>query len=191
MIAMNFCDYKWDLNVEVCPCDVHFNEWTEMQRLAGKTIYHFGTGMHHTVGIRQAENGSGNSVFAITAAKQEYDSYIELATQKPAVAKSYLVYFGDIYLSNPMLLPNVDIATMFHLCEFVQPNTNSPDYGGLTDRGLLDLITSKVRPGGHILFYMKSFAFDEAEVIVADWARTGEVERIGEYKTLLVYRRRG
>lgn len=190
MLKMNLYEDNWDLHVDVCPCDVQFNEWVESQRLTGKVIYHFGTGTHHVVGIGQAESGAGNKVFAITASRGEYDSYIDLVTEKAPVAKSYLAYFGDIYLSDPALLPDFDIVTMFHLCEFTKYNTSSDEYGGLSDRALLDAMTAKLRPGGHILFYLKSFAFDEAEAIVAGWAKAAAVEHVGEYKTLLVYRKR-
>jgi len=190
MLKMNIWDGEWDLDVEVCPCDVHFNDWIEAQKLTGKTIYHFGTGTHHVVGIRQAENGSGNKVFAITASKGEYDSYIALVSEQPHVAKSYLAYFGDIYLTEPALLPDFDVVTMVHLCEFSQPNTGSADYGGRTDRTLLDLMTGKLRSGGYMLFYLNSMGFEDAEGVIADWAKASAVERIGEYKTLLVYRKR-
>ena len=79
MLKMNYWGQKWDLHVDICPCDVHFNEWVEAQKLTGKTIYHFGTGTHHVVGLRQAE--LGNAVFAITASKEEYDAYVALVTE--------------------------------------------------------------------------------------------------------------
>src|SRR5436190_1399979 len=120
MLKMNFWDAEWPLIVEVCPCDVHFNEWVAKQKLKGKTIYHFGTGTHHVVGIEQARRN--NRVFAITASKQEYEAYVKLVTENAPVAKNYLAYFGDIYLSNPALLPELDVVTLFHLCEFWQPS---------------------------------------------------------------------
>jgi len=189
MLKMNYWTDQWDLDVEVCPCDVHFNDWIAAEKLTGKVIYHFGTGTHHVVGVGQAESGSGNKVFAITASKGEYESYIDLVTENARVAKSYIAYFGDIYLTDAALLPEFDIVTMFHLCEFTYPNTDSSDYGGLTDRALLDLMTGKLRRGGHVLFYTRSMAFERAEPIIADWARAGGVERVGEFKTLLVYRK--
>jgi hypothetical protein len=190
MLSMNFWDAEWDLDVDVCPCDVHFNEWIAAQNLTSKIIYHFGTGTHHVVGIGQAENGSGNKVLAVTASKGEYDAYVDLVTKDAAVARAYVAYFGDIYLTDCTLLPDFDIVTMFHLCEFTYPNTDSTDYGGLTDRGLLDVMTGKLRPGGYALFYTGSIAFDRAEQVIADWAKGSAVERVGEFKTLLVYRKR-
>ena len=64
----------------VCPCDVHFNDWVAKQKLKNKTIYHFGTGTHHVVGIKQAARK--NRVLGITASKEEYEAYIELVTDQ-------------------------------------------------------------------------------------------------------------
>ena len=190
MLKMNYWNDKWDMQFEVCPCDVHFNDWIAHKKLKNKLIYHFGTGTHHVIGIKQAQNRSGNVVFAITASKGEYESYIELVAKNAQVSKSYLAYFGDIYLTNPRLLPEFDVVTMFHLCEFYAPNTTSKSYGGLTDAKLLDLFTKKTKPGGYILFYTRSKDFNLAEPIVAKWAKTRPVRRVGEFKTLLVYQKK-
>jgi hypothetical protein len=192
MLKMNYwMNNRWDLREDDCPCDVHFNQWLEGQALTNKSIYHFGTGTHHVVGVTQAENGSGNVVFAITASKGEYDAYLKLVTEHAKIAKSYLAYFGDIYLSNPRLLPEFDVITMFHLCEYFRQNTASAEYGGLTDRELLDLFTDRTRPGGHILFYRRSGASEKARAVIADWEQASGVARAGEFKTLLIYRKRG
>jgi hypothetical protein len=188
MLKMNYWTDKWDLHEDVCPCDVQFNDWTDAERIGSKAIYHFGTGTHHVVGIRQAERG--NVVYGITASIEEYEAYIKLVTENAKVAKHYLVYFGDIYLTNPKLLPEFDVVTMFHLCEFFFPNTASAEYGGMTDRQLLDLFTDKTRPGGHILFYLRSAAYDRAKGVIAQWEKERPVERVGEFKLLLVYRKR-
>jgi hypothetical protein len=188
MQKMNYWPDKWDLHVDICPCDVHFNAWTDAAKIAGKTIYHFGTGTHHVVGVHQAERG--NLVFAITASKEEYDAYLALITENASVARSYLAYFGDIYLSNPRLLPDFDVVTLFHLCEFAYPNTASAEYGGMTDRGLLDLFAAKTRPGGHILFYRRSNAWDKAQALLPAWEKEQPVERIDDFETLVVYRKR-
>src|SRR5438270_2670451 len=116
MSKMNYSQQAWDLDSDCCSCDLQFNDWVDANRITGKTIYHFGTGTHHVVGLRQAE--LGNAVFAITASKEEYDSYVALVTGNSWVAKSYLAYFGDVYLSNTVLLPAFDVVTLFHLCEF-------------------------------------------------------------------------
>jgi hypothetical protein len=188
MIEMNYWQGKhWDMQDDLCPCDNHFNEWIEAEGIRGQSIYHLGTGTHHVVGLRQSE--LGNRVFAITASKEEYDAYIKLVTENVRVAKNYLCYFGDIYLSNAVLLPEFDVVTLFHLCEFFYPNTAGKDYGGLTDRGVLDLLTKRTRRNGYILFYTKSMSFETAAPIIEDWETACAVERLREFKTLLVYRK--
>ena len=111
MLKMNFWDAKWDLDEAQCPCDIHFNEWIETNKITGKTIYHFGTGTHHIVGLTQAANGSNNLVFAITASTVEYDTYIKLALERPQVVKNYLAYFGDVYLTNPVSYTHLTLPT--------------------------------------------------------------------------------
>ena len=188
MLKMNFWDAKWDLDEAQCPCDIHFNQWIEANKIAGKTIYHFGTGTHHIVGLTQAANGANNAVFAITASTVEYDAYIRLANERPQLMKSYLAYFGDIYLTNARLIPALDIATMFHAGEYIGANTTSPEYGGMDDLGLTRILVGQMRPGGHVLFYTGSFAFDKAEAIVETLGREKKLERAETFKSLLVCR---
>jgi hypothetical protein len=78
---------------------------------------------------------------------------------------------------------------MVHLCEFFYPNTASAEYGGIDDRGVLDLFTAKTKPGGYILFYTKSIGFEKARPIVAAWEKQARVTRVGAFKTLAVYRK--
>jgi hypothetical protein len=189
MASLNYWTDKWDLHVDICPCDVHVNDWIAERRLADSLIYHFGTGTHHVVGREQATNGSGNAVFGITASIEEYEAYIKLASENSRIAKHYVAYFGDIYLTHPRLLPDFDVVTMVHLCEFFFPNTASAEYGGLDDRGVLDLFTAKTKPGGHILFYTRSIAFEKAKPILAQWEKEANVTREADFKTLAVYRK--
>jgi hypothetical protein len=191
MLKMNFWDAKWDLDEAQCPCDVHFNDWIETNKITGKTIYHFGTGMHHIVGLTQAANGSNNAVFAITASTIEYSQYIKLALEQPQILKSYLAYFGDTYLTNPRLLPELDIATMFHAGEYIGANTTTPEYGGIDDLGVTRLLLGRMRPGGHVLFFTGSFAFDKAEAMVARLEGEKKLAREGTFKSLLVCRKVG
>lgn len=186
---LHFWDAVWDLRVAECPCDVHFCDWLEKQSIENASIFHFGTGSHHVVGIRTAENGSNNCVLGITASPGEYDAFVKLAIERPEVEKTYKVFFGDIYQLEPRLLPEFDVVTLFHLCEF--RNERNDLYGALTDRQVADMLTEKTRKGGHILFYTKSFAFDTAESkVIAEWEKEAGVERVGMYETLLVYRKK-
>ena len=184
---LHFWDAVWDLQIEQCPCDVHFCTWLEEQKITNASIFHFGTGSHHIVGIRTAENGSNNCVLGITASPGEYDAFVKLAIDRPDVEKTYKSFFGDIYQLEDRLLPTFDVVTLFHLCEF--RNERNDLYGALTDRGVTDLLTAHTRSGGYILFYTKSFAFDTAEKVIAEWEKEQGVERVGVYETLLVYRK--
>ncbi len=185
---LNTWDAFWGLRIAECPCDVHFVEWLEAQSITGKTIYHFGSGGHHYVGIRCAEPELGNAVLSITASPKEYDAFVKVATEHPALTKTYSCYFGDIYTSNRALLPRFDVVTLFHSCEFRSEKNDA--YGALTDLEVMQLFTDQTDVGGHILFYTGSFAFDRAEPIIAQWEKTRNVEKIGMFKTLLVYAKR-
>jgi len=189
MLKMNLWDAKWDLDEAQCPCDIHFNQWIDANKIAGKTIYHFGTGTHHIVGLTQAANGSDNVVFGITASIVEYEAYIKLANERPQLSKSYLAYFGDIYLTNARLLPSLDIATMFHAGEYIGANTTTPEYGGVDDLGVARILHGRMRPGGYFLFYTGSFAFDKADALAKVLEQEGKLERVGTFKTLLVCRK--
>ena len=191
---LNFWDDRWDLRVEDCPCDVHFIDWLDHHRITDAAIYHFGSGGHHHVGIECAAPQRRNSVLAITAAPQEHQAYVELAIARPEVLRWYNVVFGDIYLLNPRLLPAFDVVTLFHLCEFRGEKTDA--YRGLTDLEVASLLTDRTRPGGHILFFTTSFAFDwdgpmSAKRVIAQWEKERPVERVGTFKSLLVYRKVG
>jgi hypothetical protein len=190
-VKMNFWDAKWDLDEAQCPCDIHLNDWIDREKLAGKAIYHFGTGKHHVVGIQQATNGSDNVVFGITASPEEYEAYIRLVTERPQLSKSYLCYFGDIYLTNARMLPAFDIVALFHLGEFIQDSTTSPEYGGLSDLALTRLLLAQTRPGGHVLIFSGSFAHDKAEAVAAELERAKELAFVEDYKSLKVYRKVG
>ena len=186
---LHFWDAVWDLQVETCPCDVHFCDWIEKQGITDASIFHFGTGSHHIVGIRQAENHSNNCVYGITASPGEYDTFVKLAIDRPEVEKTYKAFFGDIYQLEERLLPQFDVVSLFHLCEF--RNERNDLYGALTDREVTDMLTHKTRSGGYILFYTKSFAFDTAEsTVIQQWEKESSVEKVGMYETLLVYRKK-
>lgn len=186
--VMNTWDVYWGLRVAECPCDVHFVEWLEDNEVRGKTIYHMGSGGHHYVGIRCAEPALDNAVLSITASTPEYEAFIKLAKEQPALLHHYSCYFGDIYTSNPTLLPEFDVVTLFHACEF--RNEKNDAYGALTDLQVMEMFVDRLRPGGHILFYTGSFAFEPARPLIEKLETTRPVEKVGLFKTLLVYRKK-
>ena len=54
--------------------------------------------------------------------------------------------------------------------------------------------TDRTRIGGHILFFPSSYAYDRADHsakdVVAEWEKQRDVERVGMFESLLVYRKR-
>lgn len=188
-----YLDYNWALDVKSCPCDVQFVEWLDDRAINDATIFHFGTGHHHYVGIECAKQSRRNSVLGITAAPGEHGSFIELVTEQPELLRYYNVMFGDIYLLNDSLLPTFDVVTLFHLCEF--RNWQHDSYGAMTDLEVATLLTDHVRPGGHILFYEGSLAFEWPDLgtraIIDQWRNERNVELAGKFKTLIVFRKSG
>jgi hypothetical protein len=188
---LNIWDDHWDFRPEDCPCDVDFVAWLDETGTRDAAIYHFGTGGHHHVGIECAKPERRNHVYSITAAPREYDAFVQLAMQRPEVLRFYNAVFGDIYLTNERLLPEFDVVTLFHLCEFRGEQNDS--YGALTDLEVTRILTRRLKPGGHMLFFPRSFAWKRADRsavdVVAAWEAEGGVERIGEFRSLLVYRK--
>jgi hypothetical protein len=176
----------WPLDEKQCPCDVHFTRYLAGSGLKGQRIFHLGTGDHHHVGLQAPANG--HAVLGITASEDEYRTYIRLAVENPHLGKFYKVLFSDIYQTNPHLLPPVfDIVTMFHLCEFWF-ESNAP-YAAMNDAGVLTLLSERVRPGGLVLFYTGSFAYDAAARLIPDWqAAQGFTEENG-FETLRIFRK--
>jgi len=186
---LNIHTETWHLNVDCCPCDVHFNDFVDVMGIRNAAIFHFGTGAHHVVGIAAAEGGRNNSVLAITASIGEHDSYVRLIVEHPEIGRAYKVYFGDIYQLEGRLLPDLDLVTLFHLCEFRTKVQDS--YGALTDLELAQVLTDKLIPGGRLLFYTGSFAFDAARSVIARLERKRPIVREPDFKTLRVYRKAG
>ena len=118
MNKMNFYHGGWGLDVDVCPCDVHFTEFVAEKKIRDGSLFHFGTGTHHHVGVTSAENGSNNAVLAITASVEEIDAYTKLALERPEVTRTYKAFFGDIYLLEKRLLPQFDAVCLPHVSEF-------------------------------------------------------------------------
>ncbi len=185
---LHFWQENWGFRIAECPCDLHMTEYLADHKVTDKTIYHFGTGDHHHVGISQVENGSRNSVLGITASTGEYESFVQLVIKRPELLRWYNALFGDIYMINRHLLPDLDIVSLFHLCEFRSEKNDK--YDALTDAEVLNMLTDKLRPGGLMMFYPGSYAWVKAEPIVKEWEKQPTIEFVEKYKTLLVYRKR-
>lgn len=186
-MALNIWDVNWFLDETQCPCDVHFLEYLEQEKTTGATIFHFGTGGHHVVGIRTAENGSDNAVLGITASPQEYNDYVKLVIARPEVGRIYKAVFGDIYQLDARLLPEFDFVTLFHTGEF--RTEKNDEYGALTDLEVAELLLGKLRAGGRMLFFSGSFAYDKAEAVAAELVGRKLIQAAPDYKTLKIYRK--
>jgi hypothetical protein len=188
MGKLNYYNDTWSLDEAQCPCDLHFLEYLKQRQARNAAIFHFGTGNHHIVGLKAAEDGANNAVLGITASPEEYDDYVELLIKNPRLGHSYKAYFGDIYQLDPRLLPEFDFVTLFHVGEFRTPDNDR--YGALTDLEMTLLLADKVKPGGEILFYTGSYAYDKAEAVAAELVKTRRFAPSADYKTLKVYRKR-
>lgn len=187
MARLNYYEIGWYLDEAQCPCDVHFVKWLETEGLRDRTIFHFGTGEHHTVGIRCHEAGKGNAVFGITASPREHDFYEQLVIERPEVGHSYKVLFGDIYQLDARLLPEFDIVSLFHVGEF--RNEKNDAYGALTDDQMVRLLVGRLKGAKLVLFYSGSYAFDVARGIVDALVAEGVLEPAGSFESLRVFRR--
>ena len=128
---LNSWNSAWTLDPHQCPCDLDFLDYLAGNTITGRDIFHMGTGVHHIVGLRLAENGAGNQVLGITASRAEYSAYVDLLIDNPKLGFSYKVYFGDIYQIDKRLLPPLDYATLFHCGEYRSKENDA--YGAITD----------------------------------------------------------
>ncbi|HEY1243811.1 MAG TPA: hypothetical protein VGF29_03175 [Hyphomicrobiaceae bacterium] len=186
MGKLNYFNGTWSLDEAQCPCDVHFLEYLNEKRVRNAAIFHFGTGNHHIVGLKAAEDN--NAVLSITASPHEYDDYVELLIRNPRLGHTYKAYFGDIYQLDGRLLPEFDYVTLFHVGEFRTPDNDS--YGALTDLEMTLVLADKVKPGGEILFYSGSFAYDKAQACAAELVSVRPFAAEADFKSLRVYRKR-
>jgi hypothetical protein len=188
MTKLNYWDATWSLDEAQCPCDLHFVEYLAQKGASNAVIFHFGTGNHHIVGLKMAENGSNCAVLGITASPQEYDDYVELLIKNPRLGHTYKAYFGDIYQLDARLLPPFDYVSLFHVGEFRTPENDA--YGALTDLEMTLMLADKIKPGGEVLFYSGSFAYDKAEAVGKELVRQRAFEPAADYKSLRIFRKR-
>jgi hypothetical protein len=177
---LNVSQDSWPLRVDLCPCDTDFVAWLKARKVAGKACFHFGTGSHHIVGIENAKFAKPNQVLGVTASRGEYDAYIDLVTADPRLAVSYKAMFLDIYTLDARGLPDFDIVTLFHLCEFHDPVRSA--YAPLDDRKLLQLFLGKLKAQGRIGFYLGSNGRDAMLRLVDKFIAAGRLaiaERVG------------
>jgi len=182
---MHFVHYSWPLRPGKCPCDVDFCEYLRERNIGGRSVFHFGTGGHHIVGLENARAASPNEVLALTLAPNEHAAYVKRVIRNPALGKHYKVLFADIYSLSPGSLPVFDIVTLFHLCEFSGASTAGQR---LTDAEVLRLFLSRLAPQGLILFYPGSYGFPRLAPLLAQEVAAGRMSLVENYRSLVVYR---
>lgn len=175
----------WVLDLEHCPCDSDLIEYLKQEEIAGQSIFHFGTGVHHLVGLENHKFDRPNQILGITASRLEHQSYAEAVIKDSSLARHYKVLFSDIYLLTAEILPMFDVVTLFHLCEFYLPENAAQLHQ--TDESLVQLFLDKLNPGGRLMFYTGSVAFQKAALIVESFVKAGKLKQIAQYKTLLIY----
>ncbi len=185
---LNYWNATWSLDEKQCPCDIHFCDYLEEKKITGKTIFHFGTGNHHIMGLRNARSGADNAILGITASPDEYQAYIKLLIENPTLGATYKAYFGDIYQLDRRLLPELDFVTLFHCGEY--RTEHNDNYGALTDTQMIMMCADRLKSGGEIHFYTGSFAYDKTFEAGAEMMRSGRYDDAGQYKTLKIYRKR-
>ena len=183
---MRFIHYSWPLRPGVCPCDIHFCDYLQERNIRGKAIFHFGTGGHHLVGLRNRFDGLANDVLGLTVSPREHARYVARVVRDPSLGRSYKVLFADIYSLSASCLPEFDVVTLFHLCEFV------PGDGGghrTSDCEVLRLFCSRLLPGGLLVFYPGSYGYPQAAPFIAQAAADGHLAFVEDYyKSLAVFR---
>jgi hypothetical protein len=181
---MHFVHYSWPLRPAMCPCDVHFCEYLRERAIGGKSVFHFGTGGHHIVGMENDNARAPNEILALTLSPHEHAGYVKRVIRKPALGKHYKVLFGDIYSLSAEVLPVFDIVTLFHLCEFSAAGEAGQRLG---DAEVLRLFRSKLKPRGIMLFYPGSYGFARLAPLLAQEVAAGRMSLVEKYKSLVVY----
>jgi hypothetical protein len=181
---MPFVPYSWSLNARQCPCDVHFCEFLEEREIRGRSIFHFGSGGHHLVGVRNRRGGLNNDILAVTLSPREHASYVSRVIRERQIGVHYKVLFADIYTLSMNSLPAFDVVTLFHLCEF----TPESGAGRASDETVLRRFCSRIGPGGSMLFYRGSYGYPRLAPMI-DWmVDEGRLSFVEEYRSLVVYR---
>ncbi len=177
--------HSWPLLPETCPCDVDFCGYLKEHRVSRKSVFHFGSGGHHLVGLRNREDALENEILAITASPVEHLRYVKLVTQNPTMGAHYKVLFANIYDLGALSLPPFDVITLFHLCEYTRATDRRQR---MDDAGVLDLFRLKLTAGGRLLFYDGSIGRAATRRIVQRAVDDGKLCFDEQYRSLLIFK---
>ena len=203
-----YCRHSWPLYADASPCDAHFIRYLRERNVAGKSIFHFGTGEHHLVGKDNHERGNPNEILGVTASYQkrtrrskEHETYIDFVMNNPAAANYYKVLFADIYTLSPAMLPSFDVVTLFHLFEFYDEEYSA--YARLNDISLLEMFLGKLNPGGRLMLFPKTGSdvnviSKQCKAAIANTAKTiddfvskGKMDVDEQFESIVIFKRHG
>jgi hypothetical protein len=178
--GMVFYGKNYD-NASDCPADRDIATYLDLfeARDGGLTVFHFGTGAHHHLGLANHRRERPNRIIGITASPGEYERYIQLCLGDGSLGSDYLVYFGDIYNLQADYLPTLDVASMPHIGEYYdaslvkEPGVHGAgntdrSYAPLNDNSLVELIVDKLAVGGRLLIYERSHGAETTRAILHD-----------------------
>ena len=182
---MHFVHYSWPLRSAVCPCDVDFCNYLSERNITRRSIFHFGTGGHHVVGLHNRDAGLANDILGLTLSPSEHARYVARVVRDPALGRHYKVLFADIYSLSCACLPRFDVVTLFHLSEFAEASDAGRRMG---DAGLLQLFQSTLLPEGLLMLYPGSYGYPRAAPLIAQSVADGRMVLQERYKSLEIYR---
>jgi hypothetical protein len=180
---MRIVPHGWPLWARMCPCDLHFCDFLQERNVRSKSIFHFGTGGHHIVGLRNRVDDMCNVILGVTVSPNEIKRYVKLVVRDPILGQNYKVLFADVHDLQAASLPNFDLVTLFHLCEY--GSATGSDHL-LSDEGVLGLLTSKLKPGGLLALYPRSLGYQRLQPIIAAAMAAGTLEHREDYKSLRI-----
>ena len=82
----------------------------------------------------------------------------------------------------PACCRSFDYVSLFHVGEFRTPENDA--YGALTDLEMTLMLADKIKPGGEMLFYTGSFAYDKAEAVAKELVKQRALRAGADYKSL-------
>ena len=107
--------------------------------------------------------------------------------EQAAVDRHRLPGVGQEHQLDARLLPQFDYVSLFHVGEFRTPDNDS--YGALTDLEMTLIMADKLNPGGEVLFYTGSFAFDKAQGVAQELVKLRAFTPAPDYKTLKIFKK--
>lgn len=138
----------WPYQPDLCPADDHLIEWWQ-QQTDYAILFHMGPGLHHKVASLATPF---TRVFSYTVSPQEVAAYAQL----PHLTRQYYHCYQRDVNDSTMKLPNVDVATLFHLGEYTYlPELTEQDYINTIKR-----FEGSLWPGGVLIAYTGSSAAD-------------------------------